>query len=132
MWPVKLNLGQIRGTGCFRILDALTVLVCHAENSNVLVVCFIVEGAVCCKSLNLAEHPTWKRTKPRINESSSLGNGPPPASCQHRGGGIPQLLLPPAQMTSLGGTFAFRDGWVIAGVRPSSTVCFFWRSRCSS
>ena len=78
MWPVKLNLGQIKGTGCFRILVALTVLVCHAENSKVLVVCFIVEGAVCCRSLNLAEHPTWKRTRPRINESSSLGNGPPP------------------------------------------------------
>ena len=46
--------------------------------------------------------------------------------------GTPAAPSSRAQMTSLGGTFAFRDGWVIAGVRPSSTVCFFWSSRCSS
>ena len=37
-----------------------------------------------------------------------------------------------AQMTSLGGTLAFLAGCTTAGVSPVSTVCFFWRRRCSS
>ena len=43
---MKEYFGQIRGTGCFLIRAALTVLVCHAENSKVVVVCFKVDGAV--------------------------------------------------------------------------------------
>ena len=89
-------------------LAALTVLVCHAANSRVLVVCFKVVGAVS------ALVPLR------------------PAGCELRDGWGPLLLLRSrAQMTSLGGTLAFLAGRV-TGVRLSSTVCFFRKRRCSS
>ena len=46
--------------------------------------------------------------------------------------GTPAAPSSKAQMTSLGGTLAFLAGCTTAGVSPVSTVCFFWRRRCSS
>ena len=57
--PVKLNLGQINGTGCLRILAAETVLVCQAWSSKVCVVTCKSLGCTCWRSLNLALHPSW-------------------------------------------------------------------------
>ena len=125
--PVKEYLGAMRGTGDFFILNAETVLVCHALSSTVEEFTWRLAVEVCWRSLKRALQATWKRTTPKMNWSR--GWVPPLSGPEAPGGGTPAAPLSRAQITSLDGTIAFRWGLITVGVSWSWSALRFSCSR---